>query len=110
MNDDMNKKSDQDQNKKWKVLITDDEELIHVMITGLLEGYEFNGQELELFHAYSGEAAKAVLREHTDIVVIILDVRLEKRDTGFHMVQYIRETLKNSLIKIILLTAVLSPV
>jgi signal transduction histidine kinase len=105
MNDDMNKKSDQDQNKKWKVLITDDEELIHVMITGLLEGYEFNGQELELFHAYSGEAAKAVLREHTDIVVIILDVRLEKRDTGFHMVQYIRETLKNSLIKIILLTA-----
>lgn len=100
----MEKQSDHNQEKKWKILITDDDELIHVMLDGLLKDYEYNHKGLDCFHAYSGEETKVLLNEHADFAVIILDVRLEQKDTGFQIVHYIRKTQNNSLTKIILLT------
>jgi len=91
-------------NDKWKVLITDDQELIHSMIQHYLEDYQFKGKKLEFLDAFSGKETKAILNENTDISVIILDIMLETINTGFEIVQYIRETLKNNMIKIIMLT------
>ena len=89
---------------KWKILITDDQEFIHVMIKHYLSDYQFQGKCLEYIDAFSGNEAIQKLDEHSDIAVIILDVMLEEQDTGFKMVQYIRDTLNNKLIKIIMLT------
>jgi len=89
---------------QWKVLITDDQEMIHVMIKHYLKNYQFQGMGLEFFDAFSGQEAKTLLRKNSDIAVVILDVVLEAPDTGFKIVQYIRETLKNKLLKIIILT------
>jgi signal transduction histidine kinase/AmiR/NasT family two-component response regulator len=88
----------------WKVLITDDQEMIHVMIKHYLSDYQFQGIGLQFIDAFSGKDARSFLKNNSDIAVVILDVMLEESDTGFQIVQYIRETLNNKRLKIIMLT------
>jgi signal transduction histidine kinase len=90
--------------QKWKVLITDDQELIHVMIKHYLSDYQYQGAGLQFVDAFTGKEAMKILKEQSDIAVIVLDVMLEEADMGFKVVQYIRETLNNKLVKIIMLT------
>jgi len=90
--------------QKWKILIVDDQDLIHVMIKHYLKDYQFKGTALEYMDAQSGKIARTFLNKHTDIAVVVLDLMLEESDTGFKLVQYIREKLKNRLLQIILLT------
>ncbi|MBF0453115.1 MAG: response regulator, partial [Candidatus Magnetomorum sp.] len=90
--------------KQWKVLITDDQDLIHVMIKHYLKDYQFKGAGLQFIDAFSGKEAMEQLDKNSDIAVIVLDVMLEESDTGFKIVQYIREDLNNKLLKIIMLT------
>jgi len=92
----------------WKILITDDQEMIHVMIKHYLSGYQFKGSGLQFIDAFSGQDAKTLLKDNPDIAVVLLDVMLEEPDTGFQIVQYIRETLNNKLLKIIMLTGKLN--
>ena len=88
----------------WKVLITDDQEMIHVMIKHYLKDYQFQGIGLQFIDSFSCKDAKSLLNNNPDIAVVILDVMLEEPDSGFQIVQYIRETLNNKLLKIIMLT------
>ena len=88
----------------WKVLITDDQEMIHVMIKHYLKNYQFQGVGLQFIDAFSGKDAKSLLNKNPDIAVVVLDVMLEGSYNGFQIVQYIRETLNNKLLKIIMLT------
>jgi signal transduction histidine kinase len=92
------------QQAQWKVLITDDQEMIHVMIKHYLKDYQFQGIGLQFIDAFSGQEARSLLKKNYDIAVVILDVMLESPDTGFQIVQYIRETLNNKILKIIMLT------
>lgn len=88
----------------WKVLVVDDDQLVHNTTKLVLSDFVFEGKKTSLLHAYNSEEAKRVLREHQDIAVVFLDVVMETEDSGLRMVQYIRKELKNSLIRIILRT------
>ncbi|ETR70892.1 MAG: response regulator receiver [Candidatus Magnetoglobus multicellularis str. Araruama] len=92
------------QPSQWKVLITDDQGMIHVMIKHYLKDYQFQGVGLQFIDAFSGKETRTLLTKHPDIAVVVLDLMLEEPDTGFQIVKYIRETLNNHLIKIIMLT------
>ena len=93
--------------KKWKILIADDLDWIHDLIKQFFKTYEYKERNLEFVDAYSGKEAKELLFQHPDIAVIILDVQMEEKDTGFKIVKYIREELNNKIIKIIMLTGAL---
>ncbi len=88
----------------WKVLIADDEEEVHAVTRMVLDGFTFEGRKLQLLGAYSGEETKAMLRDHSDIAVLLLDVVMEEDNAGLEVVKYIREELQNSFIRIILRT------
>jgi two-component system sensor histidine kinase/response regulator len=88
----------------WKMLIVDDEEDVHQVTQLLLGDYVYQGKPLALFSAYSAKKAKALLAEHPDIAVILLDVVMESNDAGLRLVRYIRETLQNRFVRIILRT------
>jgi len=88
----------------WKILIADDEEEVHAVTRMVLEGFSFEGRELQLLGSYSGEETKAVLREHPDVAVLLLDVVMEEDDAGLEVARYIREDLKNPFVRIILRT------
>lgn len=89
---------------KWKILVVDDDENVHQMISRVLKDYQFNDGLLYLLHANSGEEANYLIKKHPDISVILLDVVMETDDAGLKCIKYVRNILKNDIIQIILLT------
>ena len=91
-------------NGVWKVLVVDDEPEVHEITRITLRGFVFDNREVRLFSAYSGREAKEVLARESDIAMILLDVVMEADDTGLALVRYVRDTLKNNAVRIVLRT------
>lgn len=88
----------------WKLLIVDDEEEVHAITRIVLEGLTFSGKPLTFLSAYSATQARVILQEHTDIAAILLDVVMETGQAGLELVEFIRNELGNSMVRIILRT------
>ncbi|MDB9312924.1 adenylate/guanylate cyclase domain-containing protein [Spirulina sp. CS-785/01] len=97
-------RDEENNSEKWKILIVDDEAEIHSVTQLALTGFTFEGKPLKFFCAYSGEEAKAIIRDHPDIALILLDVIMETDEAGLDVVRYIRDDLKNVIVRIILRT------
>lgn len=88
----------------WKVLIVDDEGDVHAVTKLVLAGFAFRERGLAFIDAYTGYSACKLMEEHPDTAVILLDVVMESRDAGLHVIRHIRGELKNSRVRIILRT------
>ena len=88
----------------WKVLIVDDEPEIHAVTKLALGDFVFQGKKLEFFSAFSGEEAKKMFIQHSDIAVVLLDVVMETDDAGLLVADFIRNELHNHFSRIILRT------
>ena len=88
----------------WKILIADDEEEVHAVTQMVLEGFSFEGKGLKLLSAFSGRQTIAMMQEHPDTAVLILDVVMEEDTTGLDVVKHIRNVLQNPPVRIILRT------
>ena len=88
----------------WKILIADDEDAVHRMTRMVLHDYRFESRGLDFLSAYSGEETIRQMQLHPDAAIILLDVVMETDDAGLRVVQYIRESLKNEFVRIILRT------
>jgi len=94
-----------EQNKgTWKILIVDDEKIVHESTEMVLSDFVYQEKGLDFLCAYNAEEAKTLLKEHEDIAVVLLDVVMEKDDSGLQLVKYIRDEIKNKFIRIILRT------
>lgn len=91
-------------NGSWKVLIVDDEPEVHAVTRLALNDFSFQQKRLEFISAYSGEEAQKILATQPDIAVVLLDVVMETDDAGLKVASYIRETLHNHFVRIILRT------
>ena len=91
-------------NTKIKVLIVDDEKEIHSVTTLALSDFDYEGHPLEIFSAYSAEAAKRIIEQHDDIACAILDVVMETEHAGLDLAKWIRKTHKNKTMRIVLRT------
>jgi signal transduction histidine kinase len=90
--------------RRWKVAVIDDDPAVHEGTRFALGDYSLNGQGLELVSAYSAAEGRDLLRAHPDVAVILLDVIMEADDSGLDLVEFIRDDLKNELVRIILRT------
>jgi diguanylate cyclase (GGDEF)-like protein/PAS domain S-box-containing protein len=88
----------------WKLMVIDDEEVLHALTRMVFEGYFFQKQHLEIISAYSAAEAKHLMQEHPDTHVMLLDVVMETDDAGLKFVHYVRHELKNQFVRIILRT------
>ena len=93
-----------EEGEKWKILIADDEPGVHVATKIALEDFSFEGKTLDFLSAYSGKEALRMLEEHSDIVLVLLDVVMETDDAGLRVVKQIREEMKNQHVRVILRT------
>ena len=91
-------------NKPWKVLIVDDEPSIHEITQLSLKDFDFAGRPLLFISAYSKKEAEELLKDEKDIAIILVDVVMESDTAGLDLIKYIRETLKNHLVRLILRT------
>lgn len=87
-----------------KVIIADDEPEVHAVTRFVLKDYEYQGKQLEFLSAYSGAEAKQLLQDHPDASLILLDIVMEREDSGLDVAEFIRENLHNDFIRIILRT------
>ena len=90
--------------EKWKLLIIDDEEDVHVVTSLVLKNFEFMGKSIEILNAYSAEEAKNCLQDDPGIAVALVDVVMETETAGLDLIKWIREELNNSKIRLILRT------
>jgi serine phosphatase RsbU (regulator of sigma subunit)/CheY-like chemotaxis protein len=88
----------------WKIIIIDDDPDVHRVTRLAFHDFIFKDRHIDLIHCYSGDEARVLLVENPDIALAMLDVVLEERDTGFKIVEYIRQDLNNRLMRIILRT------
>ncbi len=89
----------------WNVLIVDDEKDVHEVTRYALNNIEFDGKSIEFISVFSGKEAMTLLSENANIAVILLDVVMETDDAGLRVIKYIRDTLGNLTVRIILRTA-----
>lgn len=88
----------------WKVIIADDEEEVHAMTKMVLKKFEFDGRKLQLISAYSGAETIELMKENPDVAILLLDVVMERDNSGLEVVKRIREELNNPFVRIILRT------
>jgi len=93
-----------DSGTPWKILIADDEPSVHLVTKLALGDFTFEGRRLELLSAYGEEDTRRLLEEHPEIALILLDVVMDTMDSGFTLVRFIRDTLKNKDVRIIMRT------
>lgn len=88
----------------FRILIVDDDEEIHVITKMALSEFHLNHRRLEFVSAYSGEEARQLLSQQHDFALVLLDVVMEHDHAGLDVARWIRETLRNRLIRIVLRT------
>jgi CheY-like chemotaxis protein len=90
--------------RRWRVLIVDDDADVHAVTRLALRHVSFKGRELELLSAYSGAQAYEILRDTPDIALVLLDVVMETDDAGLILARRIREELGNQIVRVVLRT------
>jgi signal transduction histidine kinase len=88
----------------WKVAVIDDDPAVHDGTRFALGDYQLNGQRLEILSASSAAEGRELMRAHPDVAAVLLDVIMETDDAGLDLVHFIRNTLKNETVRIILRT------
>ena len=93
-----------DHGPPWKILIADDEPSVHLVTKLALGDFTFEGRRLELLSAYGESDTRELLAKNPDIALILLDVVMDTMDSGFTLVRFIRDTLMNKDVRIIMRT------
>ncbi|MFZ6734695.1 GGDEF/EAL domain-containing response regulator [Undibacterium sp. Ji42W] len=88
----------------WRIMIIDDDPDVHSATTFALGSLEIQHRALSFLHAYSAAEARDILKNETDIAIILLDVVMEQEDAGLQLVSHIRKTLGLTDVRIILRT------
>ena len=99
-----NKKEIQLNNDKWEMLIVDDDEEVHSITKSVLKRLIYKNKSLKFHHAYNGAESVEMIKNNPNIALILLDVVMESSEAGLNVVKIVRDTLKNSLVRIILRT------
>ncbi len=90
--------------ESWKILVVDDDEDVHTVTHLSLEDVVFKDKSIEILDAYSAQEGMNIFREQQDIALILLDVVMEAYTSGLDLIKFIREELKNNIVRIVLRT------
>ena len=89
---------------RWKIAVIDDDPAVHDGTRFALSDYQLNSQKLDILSASSAAEGRELLARHRDVAAVLLDVIMETDNAGLDLVDYIRNTLKNETVRIILRT------
>jgi signal transduction histidine kinase len=93
-----------DTGPRWKIAVIDDDPAVHDGTRFALSDFALHGQRLEILSASSAAEGRDLMTRHPDIAAVLLDVIMETDDAGLDLVDFIRNTLKNNTVRIILRT------
>lgn len=88
----------------WIVLIVDDDSEVHSFTKLALHDFIFERKPLLFLSAYNAAEATELLKQHSDIAIILLDVVMETATAGLDLVETIRYDFENTMVRIIIRT------
>lgn len=89
----------------WDVLIIDDEQSVHDVTVFALKGHVYDGRVLRFHSVYSSaEAIRFLQSGQTPVQAILLDIVMETRRAGLEVVDFLRNTLNDHQIQIVVRT------
>jgi signal transduction histidine kinase/CheY-like chemotaxis protein len=94
----------QETGPRWKIAVIDDDPAVHDGTRFALSDFVLDGQRIEILSASSAAEGRDLLTSHPDIAAVLLDVIMETDNAGLDLVHFIRHTLKNETVRIILRT------
>ncbi|MBF8272684.1 MAG: DUF3369 protein [Magnetococcales bacterium] len=92
------------QKSPWTILIVDDEPGVHSVTRFALEGMRFEDREIEMISAFSAEEGMEKLTHHPETALVLLDVVMERENSGLEMVKKLRSQPNLQALRIILRT------
>ncbi|MFI8829329.1 ATP-binding protein [Streptomyces sp. NPDC053431] len=81
---------------EWRILVVDDDMDVHSVTQLVLKNKKWRNQPFRLRSAYSQAEATEILREDPNFHVALVDVVMEKEDSGLELCRLIRETCPRS--------------
>src|SRR5688572_26752722 len=85
-------------------MVVDDETVVHHVTRLAVSDFCFDRRTPNMLSAGSAAEAKALLREHVDVALILLDVVMETDRAGLDFVHHVRREVKNPFVRIVLRT------
>ncbi len=93
-----------------EILLVDDDISLHEIITKTLDGLIISNKEVKILHAHNAPEAKELIEKNSDIAISFIDISMETADAGLELVNYIRHTLENENMRIIIIDSGESPI
>ncbi|HHP7242722.1 MAG TPA: ATP-binding protein [Cyclobacteriaceae bacterium] len=88
----------------WKIIVADDDADVLSVTRLALKNLVYQDKKVQLLNAQSGEATIKLMRENPDTAVLLLDMIMETEESGSDVISFIRDTLENNKVQIILRT------
>ncbi len=92
-----------DATNHWNILVVDENKRTHLTIEENTRDLKFENKEIFYHNACTISDAISVLKKEKDMALVLIDVDIDKKDSGFKLVSHIRETLQLNDIRIILM-------
>lgn len=94
-------RSEQD---NWKIIVVDDEPEVHKITKLALSDFTFEGRGLSILSALTAADGLELVRANTDAALVLLDVVMERQNSGLDLARAIRQELGNAAIRMVLRT------
>ena len=93
---------EEDINGSWNILIVDDEANIHEVTQLVFKDFSYAHKNLNFTSVFSAKEAIALLKKDQSFHVVLLDIIMENSLAGLEVVEFIRKTLHNKLVRVII--------
>ncbi len=88
----------------WKIIVADDDADVLSVTRLALKNLVYQDKKVQLLNAQSGEETIKLMSENPDAAVLLLDMIMETEESGSDVISFIRNTLENNKVQIILRT------
>jgi len=96
--------------KFWEILLVDDNAKFHNIVKQSFDEIVINNKRVQMLHAHNPQEAQKLLHKHPDIAIAFIDIAMHSPEAGLELVNYIRHTLYNTTMRIIIINSEDSPI
>jgi len=96
--------------KFWEILLVDDNTHLHDIVEKSFDEIFINNKKVKMLPAHNAEEAKKLIEKNSDIAIAFIDIAMQTPEAGLELVDYIRHTLYNTSMRIVIINSDDSPI
>ena len=96
--------------KFWEILLVDDNTHLHDIVEKSFDEIFINNKKVKMLPAHNAQEAKKLIEENSDIAIAFIDIAMQTPNAGLELVNYIRHTIYNTSMRIVIINSDDSPI